>query len=149
MNRNLLLTALPVAVGALLVDQLTKSWAVSALDGEPPRHLIWTLQLNLAFNDGVAFSLGSGAGAWIAPIAIAVVVAVVLTSRTLEGRPAGLALGMIIGGALGNLADRLFRGNGGSVVDFIDLQWWPIFNVADACVVCGAILLAIVSLRSA
>ena len=149
MNRRLILTALPVAAGALILDQLSKSWAVGTLEDESPRHVIWTLQLNLAYNDGVAFSLGSGAGAWVAPIAIAVVVAVVVTSRSLASRPAGIALGMIVGGALGNLTDRLFRGHGGAVVDFIDFQWWPIFNLADTCVVCGAILLAIVSFRNA
>ncbi len=60
-----------------------------------------------------------------------------------------MALGLILGGALGNLADRAFRGSGffgGGVVDFIDLQWWPVFNVADSCVVIGGILLVIVTL---
>ena len=71
--------------------------------------------------------------------------------RQSSTRLAAVAMGMIVGGALGNLGDRLFRGDAGflhgSVVDFIDLQWWPVFNVADMGVVCGAVLLAITFLR--
>lgn len=137
--------ALGGAVAALVVvvDQVTKTWALNALD-EGPRHLVWTLQFNLSFNSGAAFGLGQG----LAPVlvAVAVVLLVVLLGM---GRAAGTtapalaAFGLVIGGAAGNLADRLFRGHGGAVVDFVDLQWWPIFNVADAAITCGAILLVL------
>lgn len=137
--------ALGGAVAALVVllDQVTKTWALNALD-EGPRHVAWTLQFNLSFNSGAAFGLGQG----LAPVlvAVAVVLLVVLLGM---GRAAGttvpalLAFALVIGGATGNLADRLFRGHGGAVVDFIDLQWWPIFNVADAAITCGAVLLVL------
>ncbi|HEX6476196.1 MAG TPA: signal peptidase II, partial [Acidimicrobiales bacterium] len=58
-----------------------------------------------------------------------------------------IAVGLILGGAVGNLVDRLVRSNGGSVIDFIDLRYWPTFNVADACIVCGAVLLVVVGYR--
>lgn len=69
--------------------------------------------------------------------------------RTISNRAGAVALGLILGGALGNLADRAFRGTGffgGGVIDFIDVQWWPVFNVADSCVVIGGIMLVIVTL---
>ena len=58
-----------------------------------------------------------------------------------------LTVGLLLGGATGNVVDRVFRGHGGAVVDFIDLQWWPVFNVADTCVVTGALLFVLVSSR--
>ncbi len=136
-----------VAVVAVAVDQASKTWALGRLDGREPLHVVGSLQLALSFNSGVAFSLGQGSGLAIVPIALAVVVVVVLVARSLSGRLAGLSVGLVVGGALGNLVDRLVRGHGGAVVDFIDLQWWPVFNVADACIVVGGILLAIASLR--
>lgn len=141
-----------VAVVALVVDQASKAWAVATLDDGHVIDLVGSLRFNLAYNTGVAFSTGSGKGLgpWISVLALGVVVAVSLgaTSRTKLG---ALASGLISGGAIGNLADRAFRGDDGflhgAVIDFIDLQWWPIWNVADACVVVGACLLVLVSLR--
>jgi signal peptidase II len=143
-----------VGVAVILVDQLTKTWAIRALEGRAPRHVVWTLQLNLLENTGVAFSQGSGKGLgpWITLLALVVVVIVSLgaTSRETLG---ATAAGLVAGGALGNLADRAFRGDDGflhgAVIDFIDLQWWPVFNVADAAVVVGAGLLVLASLRQA
>ena len=83
------------------------------------------------------------------PVALPVIVVVVLIGRTMEGRLAGLCLGLIVGGAVGNLTDRVLRGHGGAVVDFVDLQWWPVFNLADACIVCGGIGLGLLALRRA
>lgn len=146
-----------VAVAAVVagVDQLTKWWALQALD-DGPVHLVWTLRLRLAFNTGAAFSLGSGRGGLIALLAVAVVVAMVVASRSVTNRLGAVALGVVLGGAVGNLVDRLFRSGpeggdvgflGGAVVDFVDLQWWPVFNLADAAIVVGAVLLALVSSR--
>ena len=76
----------------------------------------------------------------IAVLALVVVGFLLWQGRTIASRAGAVALGLILGGALGNLADRAFRGGGffgGGVVDFIDLQWWPVFNVADSCVVVG------------
>jgi signal peptidase II len=139
-----------VAVGVLALDQLTKWWAVDTLDTRTI-DLVGSLRLRLTFNHGAAFSLSQGRGALISLLAIAVV-AVLLRSGRHATRPlAALALGLVLGGAIGNLSDRAFRDGsgflGGGVVDFIDLQWWPVFNVADSAVVCGALLLVVASWR--
>jgi signal peptidase II len=145
----LLVVGLVTALVVMVVDQLTKSLAVSMLEGRDPVHVIWTLQLTLAFNDGVAFSLGRGSGLGIVPVALAVIVVVVLIGRSMEGTGSGICLGLIVGGAAGNVIDRLFRGHGGAVIDFVDFQWWPVFNVADACIVCGGLGLGLLALRRA
>ncbi|MBS1847202.1 MAG: signal peptidase II [Actinobacteria bacterium] len=140
-----------VALGCLVVviDQLTKAWALRSFASEP-RHVAWTLHLVVAYNTGTAFSLfsGRGVGPVIALVAVVVVVIVVWTLRFVRGWPAVVGSALIIGGALGNLADRLFRSHGagmfqGAVVDWIDFGWWPVFNIADMAVTCGAILLAV------
>jgi len=117
------------------------------LAGREPLHVLGSLQLTLAFNSGVAFSLGQGSGLVIVPIALAVVLVVVYVARSMSGKLAATAVGLVVGGAIGNLVDRLVRGHDGAVVDFIDLQWWPVFNVADAAIVVGGLLLALCSLR--
>lgn len=111
----------------------------------------WTLQFDLAYNSGASFSMGTGMGPWIALGVVGVVAFLIWSARSVSSPLAAVAMGMIVGGALGNLGDRLFRGEAGflhgSVVDFIDLQWWPVFNVADIGVVCGAVLLVIATVR--
>lgn len=148
--RRFLLMAI-IGVAVVLVDQLTKAWAVNRLvDG--PIHVIGSLRFNLAFNTGTAFSMGSGKGLgpWISLLAIVVVCALAVAGGTARTRLGAVAAGLVAGGAIGNLADRAFRGDAGflhgAVVDFIDLQWWPVFNVADSAIVVGGILLVIVSL---
>lgn len=139
-----------VAAGVLLLDQLTKSWALEALD-DRNIHLFWTLQLNLTFNSGMAFGQAEGWGPVIGVVALVVIIALLLSMRRSGSRLSAVAIGMVIGGALGNLADRAFRGGEGflqgSVVDFIDFQWWPVFNVADIGVVVGGLLLVFDSFR--
>lgn len=135
-----------VALTVLTVDQLTKSWAVDRLSDGSTIDVIGSLRFNLAFNSGAAFSQGTGLGPWIALVAIGVVVALVWTSRSATSRLGAVAIGLVVGGALGNVGDRLLRDGpggflGGAVVDFIDLQWWPIFNIADSAVVVGGLLL--------
>ena len=145
-------TRRPIAgalVGATIVvvlDQVTKWWALNALGDGRTIDLVWTLRFALAFNEGMAFSQGTGLGRVIALIALVVVGALVRSLRTATDTRARLATVLIIAGALGNVIDRVFRGSSwldGAVVDFIDLQWWPVFNVADMGIVCGAILLAV------
>jgi signal peptidase II len=138
-----------VAVVAFSADQLTKWWAIERLTDDPI-DLFWTLRLRVTTNTGAAFSLAGGAGPVIAVLALIVVGVLLWQGRTITSKVGAFALGLILGGALGNLADRAFRGDGffsGGVVDFIDVQWWPVFNVADSCVVIGGILLVIVILR--
>ena len=140
-----------VAATALAVDQLTKWWAVERLPGDPI-DVIWTLRLRVTTNTGAAFSLAGGSGPVIALLALAVVGFLLWQGRAIDTRIGAVALGLVLGGALGNLSDRVFRGDGflsGGVVDFIDLQWWPIFNVADSCVVVGGILLVVVTVFGA
>ena len=93
--------------------------------------------------------MGRGLTPFLVPLAIvAVAVMVIVTGRRRPTRAVMVAMGLVLGGALGNLVDRLVRHNGGSVIDFIDLQWWPVFNVADACLVVGGILVFVVGRRT-
>ena len=141
---------LGVAAAALAVDQLTKWWAVAVLD-ERSIDLIGSLRLKRTTNYGAAFSLGDGRGALIPLLAIVVVAILVRTSMAARSTIVIIALAMILGGAVGNLADRAFREGhgflGGGVVDFIDAQWWPVFNVADMCVVVGGVLVLLAGWR--
>jgi signal peptidase II len=133
-----------VAAAVIVVDQLTKTWALHHV-ADRPIHVIWTLRLYLTFNSGAAFSVGRGITPFLVPVAIAVVLLMVFLSRRRQPTVGVMvAMGLVLGGALGNLADRLFRHNGGSVIDFIDLRWWPVFNIADSSIVVGGILLLLV-----
>lgn len=132
----------------LVIDQVTKAWAASQLDGGRTIELFWTAQFRLVRNDGAAFSFGSGLTQFIAVAAIAITAAVIWFARGLGDQPKVVgALGLVLGGAVGNIIDRLFRSGdgflGGHVVDFIDFQWYPVFNVADIGVVCGGILVVL------
>jgi signal peptidase II len=139
-----------VAAVVLALDQLTKWWALHELDTRTI-DLPWTLRLNLTLNRGAAFGLGSKYAPLIALAAVCVVVVVLGTTRGLDARWPRIGVGLVLGGTLGNLSDRLFREGsgflGGAVVDFIDLQWWPVFNVADAAVCVGAVLLVLTAAR--
>lgn len=133
--------AAAIALGVIIVDLATKHWAVSSLQRGRPRHVLWTLQWNLTSNRGMAFSTGQGAGVLIGLAALVVAVAVLVWTPRATSRLTLVAAGLVVGGALGNVVDRLFRGRGwlrGGVVDFIDFQWFPIFNVADMAVNVGA-----------
>jgi signal peptidase II len=134
-----------VAAGVLAVDQLTKTLALEALSGRGPIDLFWTLRLRLSFNSGAAFGLGRGITPFLTVAAVVLLVVLLGVSRTAPSRVARLALGLVVGGAMGNVADRLFRDHGGAVVDFIDFQWWPVFNVADIGITVGAVLLVFAS----
>lgn len=127
----------------LIVDQLTKVWAMHAL-ADGPVDIAGPVQFTLIRNTAGAFGLG---GAFVPFLAVgALVLVVVLLTRTdvTEHRGLALAAGLVLGGALGNLVDRLVRSPGllrGAVVDFVDLGWWPVFNAADAAITCGCLLL--------
>lgn len=142
-----------VAIGVVTVDQLTKHWAVSSLGTDREIDLFWTLRLNLAFNNGMAFGQGQGFGPVIGVFATLVIVYLLVSLRTEASRMSVAGMGLLIGGAAGNLIDRLLRSDDGflqgAVVDFIDFQWFPIFNVADMAVNIGAGLLILNSILSA
>lgn len=150
-RRSSISVLVAVAVVGYALDQGTKQWALSALDPGDPRELIGSLlRLNLTFNPGAAFSIGTNA-TWVLTIIACVVIAfTIYSARKLRSKPWALGLGLLIGGALGNLTDRFFREPSfgkGHVVDFLQLPNWPIFNVADICVVSAACLIALLSIR--
>jgi len=139
-----------VAVVVLVADQLTKWWAVRTLAPPPMGEgrvidVVWTLRFNYAENTGMAFSRGAESGRWIGLLVVLITAVLLLVVSRAHTRAQVLLLGVVVGGALGNLTDRATRAEDGwltgPVVDFIDVQWWPIFNIADAAVVCGGILL--------
>lgn len=141
---------LTIAAVVVAVDQLTKHWALNALaDGDID--LVGSLRLRLAFNKGMAFSQGDGIGPLVPILAITVVAALLMAVGRSSSRWFTLGVGLVVGGSLGNVVDRVFRNDGwldGAVVDFIDLQWWPVFNLADVAIVSGAALLLLSSWRS-
>jgi len=141
-----LVAALAMAVAVVVADQLTKWWAVTRLD-QGPIHVIGTLDFELSRNTGASFSLFQGKAVVLVPVAVALVV--VLSVMAWRARSAGRAvvLGLILGGALGNLCDRFFRDDHGAVVDFVALHFWPTFNVADASIVVGCALFLISLIR--
>jgi len=126
-----------VALVVVAVDQATKTWAVHRLS-HGPIHVVWKLDLQLQYNTGAAFSIAQGWAPVLAGVAAVAVVGVLVAVRRVRSVWAAASLGLVAGGALGNLADRIVRPHGGGVVDFIALHFWPTFNVADASIVVGA-----------
>jgi signal peptidase II len=139
-----------VAGAVLTLDRLSKAWVEASLAGRRPLEIIpGLLQLTYTTNSGGAFGLGRSAPWIFAGATIFVSIAIVAASTRLPNRGVAVALGLILGGALGNLADRALNGSGmsGHVTDFIDFRIWPVFNLADSAIVIGAILLAVVTSR--
>lgn len=140
----------PVSAAVFVVDQITKQWAVSNLDNRDI-DLLWTLRMHLSFNTGMAFGQAQSVGPIIGVVALVVIVVLLLSLRRQAGKAATASIGLIVGGAIGNLLDRLLRSPGlfrGAVVDFIDLQWFPIFNIADMCITIGGGILMLSSWRA-
>ena len=135
---------LGTAALVLALDQLSKWWAVNVLDMRTIE-LVGSLRLRLTINYGSAFSLADGRGPLISLLAIVIVVFLLRSGRHATSPAMAITIGMVLGGAIGNLLDRAFRPGdgflGGGVVDFVDLQWWPVFNLADSAIVVGAIAL--------
>lgn len=133
------------AAVTFVLDQASKAWALSALDDGADRPLVGDLlSLRLIHNSGAAFSIGDSITWVMTLVAIAVTVAILWASRTVGSTRWGLALGLLLGGSLGNLGDRFFREPGplrGHVVDFIDYGGLFVGNIADIAIVAGAVLL--------
>lgn len=149
-RRAVVLLAL-IAAAAYAADQLTKLWVTSTMvEGERIPVLPPLLQWYYIRNSGAAFSIGENV-TWVFTIVMTVVsVAILVYARRLRSAVWGAALGLVLGGALGNLTDRLFREPSfgmGHVVDFISLPNFAIFNVADSAVVCGVVLVSLLTLR--
>jgi signal peptidase II len=137
---------LGIATAVVVLDQLSKHWAVNRLvDGDID--LVGSLRLRLIFNSGASFSFGEGLGPLIAVVVLAVAIGLFVAGRNTTSLVGAVAIGLVLGGAVGNLLDRAFRAGdgflGGHVVDFVDVQWWPVFNVADAAVSIGGVLLVL------
>ncbi len=108
------------------------------------------LNLRLVRNPGAAFGLAQGMTVLLTCIAVAVIAMILRTARRLRSTAWGVSLGLVLGGALGNLGDRLFRDPGplrGHVIDFLELPRWPVFNVADSAIMTGAALMVWLSVR--
>lgn len=136
-----------VAAAVVVVDQVSKTLAQDSLRGAPV-HLLGPFYLRLEYNPGFAFSLGQGLSYELAALAAIVGVGCLVYSRRTSSFLGQCTIGLFAGGVFGNLADRVFRGNAGSVIDFLYSGFWPTFNLADASIVIGAILWVIVQLRS-
>ncbi|MEP6651107.1 MAG: signal peptidase II [Lapillicoccus sp.] len=149
-RRRLFLLLASIAVVTYVLDQLSKAWAVRTLTDAEPRDLIGSLlRVELIRNPGAAFSIGTG-NTWVLTIiSVAVLVVVIRVSRRLGSSGWAWALGLLLGGALGNLTDRLAREPGlgqGHVVDFINYNGWFIGNVADIAIVSAAVLIGLLAL---
>lgn len=142
---------LGVALTALVVDFLTKEWALAALTrGEFVDVIGEFLQFTLVFNTGAAFSLGTGYTWVFTIISTVVVLAIGYMGWRVRSSWWGVTLGLMMGGAAGNLIDRFFRPPGpfeGAVVDFLSVPNWPVFNIADSCVVVGAFLVVVLTFK--
>ncbi len=144
--------AVAVAAVAILIDQATKIWAVAALDDGPIQIFGDVLRFRLTRNTGAAFSSLQGLGPLIGIAALGVVGLIFVMLRQVPRRIEVVGLGMVLGGAIGNLLDRIFRGDGfldGAVVDWIDPSFFPTFNGADSAITIGVAVLLIGAMRPA
>lgn len=133
-----------MAIGVVALDQATKALAVATLSDGPVPIAGDILRLRLTRNPGGAFSLFTGFTPFLTVLATVMVVVLVRVARRTRDRPTAWALGLVLGGAAGNLVDRLVRDpafGSGEVVDFIDLSFWPTFNIADSAITVGIAVL--------
>ena len=143
LNKPLWLTTLLCAWVVLMLDVGTKAWAQVTLDGQAPRKIIGTLlQLTFARNSGAAFSFISNGTIFLSTFALLVVALIAFWAPRITSRPWCVVMGLVLGGTLGNLSDRIFRSSQGAfrgeVIDWIELPHWPIFNIADSAIVIAA-----------
>ncbi|HEY2288283.1 MAG TPA: signal peptidase II [Streptosporangiaceae bacterium] len=147
---RLLVLMLAIAAVVLAGDQVSKALIVNWLPAhQPVRLLDGLITLQLTFNAGAAFSFGTSYTVVIALVALGTAVFIVRTGRRLRSAGWAVALGLLLGGTLGNLTDRLFRAPGplrGRVVDWINLPHFPwTFNIADSAITCAAVLIAVLA----
>jgi len=150
-GRRRLGVLLSVAAAVLATDIITKSIVVATLSNRSPVVLLGgLLTLRVSRNAGAAFSIGPSLTIVFTAIAVSVIVFILRTSRRIQSLPWAVTLGLLLGGATGNLIDRLLRSPGpfvGQVVDWIQVPHWPVFNVADSCIVCGGALAVLLAVR--
>lgn len=139
-----------IVVGVVVLDQLTKIWVVAALSDGPLSIVGDAVELHLTRNSGGAFSLFTNATIVLAIVAALLSVVLMRAVRKAQDRLSVVALSLVLGGALGNLTDRVARSPGflrGEVVDYVKVGSFPTFNVADSAITIGAILLILAALR--
>jgi signal peptidase II len=139
------------ALTVLGLDIVSKVTVVATLEGHPQIRLLGGfLTLLVSRNPGAAFSIGTSMTLVFSAIAVSVIVVILRTSRQIRSIAWAITLGLLLGGATGNLADRIFRYPGlfrGYVVDWIEVPHWPVFNLADSAIVCGGVLAVLLSAR--
>ena len=141
---TLLLSALLV----LIADQVTKTLALETLQDGPIDLISGVITFRLSYNPGGVFGIGQDFPEVFLVATVLVVGAILFCARKLDDHRWLIPLGLVLGGGLGNVFDRLFRNTEGRVVDFIDLHVWPIFNLADSAIVIGVLLILIIGFRS-
>ncbi len=142
---------LAVAATVLVCDAITKAIVVAQLSGHRPVRLLGgLLTLQVMRNSGAAFNIGTSMTVVFTAIAVGVIIFILRTARRLRSLPWAITLGLLLGGATGNLADRLARSPAplrGYVVDWIELPHWPVFNLADSAIVCGGVIAILLSVK--
>ncbi len=134
-----------------LFDYATKAWALIALDNEPKKILGTLLQFTLVKNSGAAFNLAGSFTAIFSVIAVLVIATIVRYAHMITSRGWLTCAGLLLGGVLGNLTDRIFREPGffiGHVVDWIQIPHWPVFNIADSAITVAALIAVIQTMRN-
>lgn len=135
-----------IALLVLVVDQAVKAVVVGSIERGEAVKVAGPLDFTLTYNDGIAFGLASGGGPLVIVLGLVALVALgFFVASAPPGWPTAVAGGLILGGALGNLLDRLTRGE---VVDFVSVPFWPAFNLADTAITVGVVALAVVVIRS-
>lgn len=135
-----------IALLVLVVDQAVKAVVVGSIERGEVVKVAGPLDFTLTYNDGIAFGLASGGGPLVIVLGLVALVALgFFVASAPPGWPTAVAGGLILGGALGNLLDRLTRGE---VVDFVSVPFWPAFNLADTAITVGVVALAVVVIRS-
>ena len=141
---------LGVAGFVIAADVVSKAIVVARMAGHPPIRLLGgLLTITLIRNGGAAFSIGTSMTIVFTAIAVGVIVYILRTARNLRSNSWAITLGLLLGGATGNLLDRIFRAPGafqGRVVDWIELPHWPVFNLADSSIVCAGVLVVLLAL---
>jgi signal peptidase II len=141
---------LAVAAFVLAADVISKAIVVARMADHPPIRLLGgLLTITLTRNGGAAFSIGTSMTIVFTAIAVGVIVYILRTARNLRSIGWAITLGLLLGGATGNLLDRIFRAPGpfqGHVIDWIELPHWPVFNLADSSIVCAGVLVVLLAL---
>jgi signal peptidase II len=145
---GLYVALLITAAAVVVADQFTKSLALEGLADGPIDLIEGALTLRLTYNPGGAFGVLQGVPNFFLISSVVIVVLILFWARTVESRKWAIPLGLVLGGGLGNLVDRLFRDTNGQVVDFVDLHVWPVFNLADSAISVGVVVLLIMSFRA-